>query len=189
MVEAQEKKTGVRYDLVAKIRPDLNATRPISSYTELAQTLLDPTQPTLCTQGGFAPVGESEPLASLPLTLDDRFGLMSRAVASVYMNATDAFTRCQSRATNTHHCDGGKGAFGTGTLSKLAHKGTKTKRGRDREEGPRRVVRGHHSPEPTFCIHFVTSTADQSTYICAGGCRRGGSDGAGKQIRVSEATA
>lgn len=43
--------------------------------------------------------------------MDDKFALMPRAVAAVYMNATGAFGRCQARETNDAVC--GAGAAGS----------------------------------------------------------------------------
>ena len=48
------------------------------------------------------------PLAQYPLTLDDKFALMPRRVAVVYMNATKAYEVCQSREVNEPDCSGGK---------------------------------------------------------------------------------
>ena len=115
MIEHHEVKTKRRYEIVARIRPDLNVTRQIPPYAVLSAMLLSSKRqaqpPTLCAVGGMSPLGESEPLASLPLTLDDKFALMSREVASVYMNATSAFSACQSRRANLLSCgDGSSGS-------------------------------------------------------------------------------
>ena len=122
MIEEVEARRGRRYELVVKIRPDLNVTRPVRGLNELAAELLGSSSgagraphsppPVLCAQGGGAPVGDAEPLASLPLTLDDKFALMTRDVASVYMNATHAFGTCQSRRANTLTCGGDRGGGG-----------------------------------------------------------------------------
>ena len=124
MIQRHEVRRGRRYEVVIKTRPDLNVTRQVRSYDEILAALAgggsgggvpahaivesQGLPPTLCAQGGGAPPGEPEPLASLPLTLDDKFGLMTREVAAVYMNATGAFSACQSRRLNAPSCgDGG----------------------------------------------------------------------------------
>ena len=52
-------------------------------------------------------MGEAEPLA-LSMTLDDKFALLPRALASVYMNATRIFDSCQARERNAPDCGGGR---------------------------------------------------------------------------------
>ena len=112
LVAAHEAARGSAYDLVIKIRPDLNVTRPVPSFDEI-ERLVSPREapPALCAQGGGAIYGTrivAPPLAQYPLTLDDKFALMPRRVAAVYMNATKAYEVCQSREVNEPDCSGGK---------------------------------------------------------------------------------
>ena len=74
--------------------------------------------PTLCTNAGMAS-GTPTPFAQLPLTMDDKFALMPRRVAAVYMNATASFEACQSREANDVQCGGG-GKLATKASAKLA---------------------------------------------------------------------
>lgn len=124
MIAAAEASRGRRYDVVIKTRPDLNVTRPIGPYSELLEALRVPPDhaargaaaarapPTLCMQGGGAPIGQPAPFATQPLTMDDKFALMPRRVATVYMNATAAFQVCQERRTNVALCGGDAGGRG-----------------------------------------------------------------------------
>jgi hypothetical protein len=100
LVAAHEAARGSAYDFVVKIRPDLNVTRPVPSFDEI-ERLVSPREgpPALCAQGGGP-------------TLDDKFALMPRRVAAVYMNATKAYEVCQSREVNEPDCSGGKGGKG-----------------------------------------------------------------------------
>lgn len=100
LVAAHEAARGSAYDFVVKIRPDLNVTRPVPSFDEI-ERLVSPREgpPALCAQGGGP-------------TLDDKFALMPRRVAAVYMNATKVYEVCQSREVNEPDCSGGKGGKG-----------------------------------------------------------------------------
>lgn len=108
LVEEHEAARGAPYELIVKLRPDLNVSSPLPSYHELMRVVAptDGSPPALCAMGGGAPLGTPLPLAELPLTMDDKFGIMPRSVATVYMNATAAFERCQSRVTNEAQCGG-----------------------------------------------------------------------------------
>ena len=109
LIAAHEAARGVPYELVVKIRPDLNVTRPMPSLEVLRRTLTPVDgPPALCYQGGGAVPGEAHPLAQLPLTMDDKFAAMPRAVADVYMNATSSFARCQLQQENAALCGGAK---------------------------------------------------------------------------------
>jgi len=138
LVAAQEVARGAPYDLVVKIRPDLNVTRPVPPFDEI-ERVVSPRDapPALCAQGGGAQVGEAAPLSQHPLTLDDKFGLMPRRVAAVYMNATAAFTECQSRTINAPDC--GEGRMGVGGKGMMGGKGRMMKtKGRQLMEKPQK---------------------------------------------------
>ena len=117
MIMSHEARRGAPYDLVIRIRPDLNVTRPFPSTDAVARRLQLSTSatsaaPVLCTQGGGSPIEGPAPLASLPLTLDDKFAVMPRQLARVYLNASGAFHACQTRRDNERDCTtmfGGKG--------------------------------------------------------------------------------
>ena len=135
MINANELKRNKKYDLIIKIRPDMNVTKPMPSSQQFANILLpnqQPFPPYLCTQA--APRGEPERLTDLPLTMDDKFAMMPRAVASVYMNATSAFAACQSRATNLIDC-GDKGMGGKGAAVKAMKGGLGMKGGKGMSKG------------------------------------------------------
>ena len=118
---------GRRYDAIIRIRPDLNVTRPIR--LDAARRLLGAgAPPTFCALGMRSAAGEpSVPLAEQALTLDDKFAILPRHVADVYMNATSAFRRCTTRVANMALCGGGgikmtkKG--GTGDPAKTLKRG------------------------------------------------------------------
>jgi hypothetical protein len=106
LIAAHEALRGAKYDLVIRIRPDMNVTRPIRPLAELLP-LVAPKDapPALCAQGGGLELGSrSAALAERPLTMDDKFGLFPRHVADTYMNATAAFAQCQERRRNEPQC-------------------------------------------------------------------------------------
>ena len=110
LVAAHEAARGAPYELVIKLRPDMNITRPFPTLDELFQRTSRPeAPPALCTVGGGSSPDDQTPLAQLPLTMDDKFALMPRRVAAVYMNASRAFRECQAREVNALDCgDGGR---------------------------------------------------------------------------------
>ena len=106
MIAMHERARGSEYDMVIKWRPDVNITRPLPTFEEIARLLSPPgsspaDRESLC---GPGVVEYPLPLPEYPHTINDAFGFMPRRVAAVYFNATSAFEQCQSREVNGPDC-------------------------------------------------------------------------------------
>ena len=97
LIAQHETRRGAEYVWVMKWRPDLHATRPLPPLRELTAPLLTG-PPTICLMSGDA-------LPSPPeRPVDDKFALMSRRLARLYLNATAAFDGCYARQTTEPYC-------------------------------------------------------------------------------------
>ena len=97
LIAQHEARRGSEYEWVMKWRPDLQAQRPLPPLRELTAPLLTG-PPTICLMSG-----DTQP-APPDRPVDDKFALMSRRLARLYLNATAAFDGCYARKTTEPYC-------------------------------------------------------------------------------------